>query len=92
MTTRCVLIAQDEKETFTIHRFYMPDEEPILDPLETIYQTFNTRDIKVDEILLNNVWQPNFKVAEAYSKGNIFIAGDAAHQWAPTGGYGASSA
>jgi FAD-dependent monooxygenase len=91
MTTRSVIIAQDEKETWTVHRFYPPGEEPILDPLETVYYTLNTRDIKIDEVLVNGTWQPNFNVAKEYRKGNVFIAGDACHQWIPTGGYGASS-
>jgi 2-polyprenyl-6-methoxyphenol hydroxylase-like FAD-dependent oxidoreductase len=62
-----------------MHRFYPKDEEPILDPLETIYNAFNTRDLEIDEILVDGTWQPNFNIAKTYRKGDVFIVGDAAH-------------
>ena len=40
------------------------------------------------EILVANAWTPHFVVAERYSEGRVLLAGDAAHQYVPTGGYG----
>jgi 2-polyprenyl-6-methoxyphenol hydroxylase-like FAD-dependent oxidoreductase len=40
------------------------------------------------EILVANDWAPHLLVAERYGAGRVFLAGDAAHQYIPTGGYG----
>jgi 2-polyprenyl-6-methoxyphenol hydroxylase-like FAD-dependent oxidoreductase len=40
------------------------------------------------EILLTSAWTPHLLVAERYAVGRVFLAGDAAHQYIPTGGYG----
>src|SRR5579885_2729443 len=40
------------------------------------------------EILVANPWTPHLLVAETYRQGRVFLAGDAAHQYIPTGGYG----
>ena len=40
------------------------------------------------EILVANAWTPHFVVAERYGTGRVLLAGDAAHQYVPTGGYG----
>jgi FAD-dependent monooxygenase len=47
-------------------------------------------EIEIDEILVRSTWRPSVCVAQKYSgeKGRIFLAGDAAHQNIPTGGYG----
>jgi len=38
-----------------------------------------------------NPWSAHFVVAESYGHGRVAIAGDAAHQFIPTGGYGMNS-
>jgi hypothetical protein len=38
--------------------------------------------------LLTSAWTPHLLVAERYSLDRVFLAGDAAHQYIPTGGYG----
>jgi hypothetical protein len=43
------------------------------------------------EILQANPWTANFVVAQHYFKGRTVLAGDAAHQFVPTGGYGMNS-
>src|SRR3546814_17829313 len=43
------------------------------------------------EILLANPWTANFVVAQRYRKGRAILAGDSAHQFIPTGGYGMNS-
>lgn len=40
---------------------------------------------KVNSLL---AWERHRRVAESYRKGRVFIAGDAAHQYSPTGGLG----
>lgn len=46
--------------------------------------------IKIDEILVRSTYRPSIAVARSFSgpKMRVFLAGDAAHQNVPTGGYG----
>jgi putative polyketide hydroxylase len=44
------------------------------------------------EIITSGTWEMAGRIAESYSKGRVFIAGDAAHQLPPTrGGFGANT-
>ena len=47
----------------------------------------------MDEVIVNGIWTPSMAVAEHYrsTEGRIFLAGDAAHQKIPTGGYGGNT-
>ena len=40
------------------------------------------------QVLVANSWTPHLLVAESYGLNRVFLAGDAAHQYIPTGGYG----
>ena len=40
------------------------------------------------EVLQANPWSPHLAVADGYGKGRVWLAGDSAHQYIPTGGYG----
>jgi hypothetical protein len=40
------------------------------------------------QILVANPWASHLLVAARYQHGRVFLAGDAAHQYIPTGGYG----
>jgi 2-polyprenyl-6-methoxyphenol hydroxylase-like FAD-dependent oxidoreductase len=40
------------------------------------------------EVLVANAWTPHLVVAESYRTDRVLLAGDAAHQYIPTGGYG----
>jgi hypothetical protein len=40
------------------------------------------------KILLTSRWWPHFLVAESYGQSRVWLAGDAAHQYVPTGAYG----
>jgi 2-polyprenyl-6-methoxyphenol hydroxylase-like FAD-dependent oxidoreductase len=80
-----ILIAQDEKDSWTFHtpRFEGETENPaklIADRMGLSPQ--------IDEILLTSRWQPRFVLADRYGKGRVLLAGDAAHQVMPSGGYG----
>ncbi|KAJ4986253.1 FAD binding domain-containing protein [Stagonosporopsis vannaccii] len=90
-----VIIAQDEIDTWTIHLFLPPDTDisPINseDAVHTVLGGLHGKyKIEIDEILVRSVWTPSIAVAQRWSSLNncVFIAGDAAHQNIPTGGYG----
>ncbi|ODQ54692.1 hypothetical protein SAICODRAFT_46387, partial [Saitoella complicata NRRL Y-17804] len=93
LTHRGICIAQDELDTYTVHLFHPPpntnaSEEIGSLPAEEIVRRVLKADVRIDEILVRSVWKPNFAVADHYSEDNLFLLGDAAHQWAPLGGYG----
>ena len=46
--------------------------------------------IQIDEILVRSTYRPSIAIARSYAglKSRVFLAGDAAHQNVPTGGYG----
>src|SRR5262249_16326878 len=63
------------------------DVEPdSVDP-DALLREFAAREFDY-ELLFANAWTPHLLVAERYQKGRVFLAGDAAHQYIPTGGYG----
>ncbi|KAL2820938.1 monooxygenase [Aspergillus cavernicola] len=98
-TTGHVLIAQNEKDTWTMHT---PIEIGVsvedLDPKEAIYKGLGAEhapyQINIEEILVTSVWRPTICLAEKYISpgGRVFLAGDSAHQNIPTGGYGMNTA
>ncbi|KAJ9145036.1 FAD-binding domain containing protein [Pleurostoma richardsiae] len=89
------IISQDEKEIWTVHHFLPLDAEPEkIDSHDAVYQVlgglYGPYKIRIDEILVRSVWRPNIAVTRTWSNSSlqIFLAGDAAHQNIPTGGYG----
>ncbi|KAJ3536123.1 hypothetical protein NM208_g6859 [Fusarium decemcellulare] len=89
------IISQDEAETWTTHLFMPLDAEPDkIGSKEAVYKVLGglhgDYPVDIDEILVRSVWRPNIAVAQTWCSPNlrVFIAGDAAHQNIPTGGYG----
>ncbi|MCO6418857.1 FAD-dependent monooxygenase [Siccirubricoccus sp. KC 17139] len=82
------LIAQNDVDVWTLQSRFPPGvEDPgAVDP-HALLRAFAGRDIAY-EILVANHWHPHLLVAESYGSGRVFLAGDAAHQYIPTGGYG----
>ena len=81
------LIAQDDDAIYTLHaRFQDGTDTASVDPLPTLFEAIGA-EIEA-EVLVANPWTPHLLVAERYSQGRVFLAGDAAHQYIPTGGYG----
>jgi 2-polyprenyl-6-methoxyphenol hydroxylase-like FAD-dependent oxidoreductase len=81
------LIAQDDRETWTLHSVLAPGtDESALDPA-AVLRAFAGRDFDF-EILVSNPWSPHQVVAQKYVAGRVVLAGDAAHQFIPSGGYG----
>lgn len=82
-----LIVAQDDASQWTLHVFLDADTDAsAIDPRELL-----VRYMGVDfefEVLVANPWSGNYLVADAYSSGRVFMAGDACHQFNPTGGYG----
>jgi 2-polyprenyl-6-methoxyphenol hydroxylase-like FAD-dependent oxidoreductase len=85
---RVALIAQDEIDTWTMQAS-VPDRvtEEGIDPADFL-RARTQSSLAVDRVLHHTLWRPQAVVAERYSDRRVFIAGDAAHQFIPTGGYG----
>ena len=89
-STGAVLIAQNETDTWTLHRDLgaeVDDPDPIGDPREFVARALG-RPIVIDDILASSVWRPNAMLADSYGRDRILLAGDSAHTMIPTGGYG----
>lgn len=89
------LIAQDEVDQWTVHyRLPLETDTSEIGSEEAVYTVLGglkgRYEIKIDEILVRSVWYPNIAVAETWTSPaqHVFLAGDAAHQNVPTGGYG----
>jgi 2-polyprenyl-6-methoxyphenol hydroxylase-like FAD-dependent oxidoreductase len=81
------LIAQDDHETWTLQSRFPADQPPdSVDPARLV-RAFCGTDIPF-EVLVANAWTPHLLVAERYGGPRVFLVGDAAHQYIPTGGYG----
>ncbi|WP_350247601.1 FAD-dependent monooxygenase [Rhodococcus sp. D-6] len=83
------IIAQDERDTWTLQTSTITDgvrtEE--IDKQELL-DTVCGRHLEIDEVLQSSIWHANVLVADRYRIGRLFVAGDAAHEVIPTGGYG----
>lgn len=79
------LIAQDDKEVWTL-QMRMP-ADPDIDP-NTVLDAWVGGSGFARQILVANPWFTNLLLADRYSSGRVFLAGDSAHQYIPTGGYG----
>jgi 2-polyprenyl-6-methoxyphenol hydroxylase-like FAD-dependent oxidoreductase len=82
-----VMICQDDREAWTLHAPIPPGADAgSLDP-RVLLRGFLGTEIPV-EILQANPWVAHLLVAESYRAGRVFLLGDSAHQYIPTGGYG----
>jgi len=81
------LIAQNDHDIWTLHaRLEEGTAVDQIDPAALLTRFCGTSfDHK---ILVANAWTPHLLLAQAYGRGRVFLAGDAAHQYIPTGGYG----
>lgn len=68
-----------------------PDEEPPVG-VEAITRRIqahtHNRNIELSDIRWRSVFRPNIRLAEAYRRGRVFLAGDAAHVHTPAGAQG----
>jgi 2-polyprenyl-6-methoxyphenol hydroxylase-like FAD-dependent oxidoreductase len=81
------LIAQNDRDVWTLQsRFPGGHVDDAIDP-HALLKTWAGQDFE-HEILVANQWFPHLLVADEYRRDRVLIAGDAAHQYIPTGGYG----
>jgi 2-polyprenyl-6-methoxyphenol hydroxylase-like FAD-dependent oxidoreductase len=81
------LIAQNDKDVWTLHSRFPPGQAPAdVDP-GALLRKFAGADFE-HQILVANHWSPHLLVADSYRNGRVLLAGDSAHQYIPTGGYG----
>jgi 2-polyprenyl-6-methoxyphenol hydroxylase-like FAD-dependent oxidoreductase len=86
-TDKGTLIAQDDQDTWTLQTRPPPGVDPAsLDP-NAMLDAWAGRSFP-RKILVANPWLTHLLLAERYGRGRVFLAGDAAHQYIPTGGYG----
>jgi len=81
------LIAQNDRDIWTLqsrfaNRSVLPERHP-----QVLLREFAGCDFD-HEILVANSWTQHLLVAQSYGLDRVFLAGDAAHQYIPTGGYG----
>jgi 2-polyprenyl-6-methoxyphenol hydroxylase-like FAD-dependent oxidoreductase len=81
------LIAQDDKDTWTLQTRPPAGVDPAaVDPGPLLNKWVGRAFTR--NILVANPWTPHLLLADRYQGGRVFLAGDAAHQYIPTGGYG----
>lgn len=81
------LIAQNDIDTWTLHvPLSAGVDADAIDPRRFLFEHLGR---EVDcEVLVANAWRPRLIVANSYGRGRVWLAGDSAHQFIPTGGYG----
>jgi 2-polyprenyl-6-methoxyphenol hydroxylase-like FAD-dependent oxidoreductase len=84
------LVAQNDVDTWTLHTFWPPEVDRSALNASAVLQEWVGQDFD-HEILVANPWSAHYLVAEEYQRDRVFLAGDAAHQFMPTGGYGMNS-
>lgn len=84
------LVSRDEEDTWTGTVHLADDAARGTDPVELMRRNLGA-DFRVDEVISIVEWEGSLGVADAYRCGRAFLAGDAAHQFYPTGGHGANT-
>ncbi len=83
-----VFTAIDGVELWNYQLYYVDDDRELanVDPDEALFRAMGK---SFDyELLATTHWQHHQSVAPEWRRGNVFLAGDAAHLFAPTGGVG----
>ncbi|WNZ07741.1 FAD-dependent monooxygenase [Streptomyces sp. 11x1] len=84
------LVNRDGGRTWT-GTFVLPEDTPEPEePLAVVKERLGF-DFAVDEVLNVAHWYGRLAVADSYRSGRVFLAGDSAHQFYPTGGHGANT-
>jgi 2-polyprenyl-6-methoxyphenol hydroxylase-like FAD-dependent oxidoreductase len=87
---RGVFITIDGNRLWTYNTYFVKDGDKAQDPAKLVCRAIG-RDIPV-KVLSVQPWTGYQVVAERYRKGRVFLCGDAAHLFNPTGGFGMNTA
>lgn len=93
-TVRCLILSKNNTDEWSFHVEYDPARESIDDYPEQRCVDLVRAAIGVDvnvKLLARSAWDTGVRVADEYARGRVFLAGDAAHQHAPWGGFGANT-
>ena len=80
------LIAQNDIDTWTLHSRYPADAVDGVDPVALVSR-FVGKAIPM-RVEVANPWSPHLVSAQIAGTKRVLLAGDAGHQYIPTGGYG----
>jgi len=94
-TVRGLIASKNNTDEWSFHVEYDPARESAADYTEQrcvdlVRAAIGTADVEV-KLLSRSAWDTRVQVADAYRAGRVFLAGDAAHQHAPWGGFGANT-
>lgn len=81
------VIAQNDRDIWTLQAFLPPGMNGDGMEPHAVLRDWVGMDFDY-EVLQANPWSAHFLLADTYRQDRVFIAGDACHQWMPTGGYG----
>ncbi|WP_374413729.1 FAD-dependent monooxygenase [Novosphingobium colocasiae] len=84
------IIAQNDHDVYTLQAWLLPGMDPSTMTPEGVLEGWIGTHFDY-EVLQANPWHAHFVVAEKYRDQSVLLAGDAAHQYIPTGGYGMNS-
>lgn len=90
------LLPVDNKEQWVFHAPWQPDRGETLEDFtdercaEHIRRAVGAPDIDV-KITGKAPWHAAERVADRYSRGRVFLAGDSAHEMSPTGAFGSNT-
>jgi 2-polyprenyl-6-methoxyphenol hydroxylase-like FAD-dependent oxidoreductase len=84
------LIAQNDKDTWTLQAWILPGMDEAEMTAERVLEDWVGRPFDY-KILQANPWGAHLVIADEYVAGRVALAGDSAHQYIPTGGYGMNS-
>lgn len=84
------IIAQNDHDVYTLQAWLTPDMNPDEMTGEQVLENWVGTSFDY-EILQANPWFAHFVVAQRYRSHSCLLAGDSAHQYIPTGGYGMNS-
>jgi putative polyketide hydroxylase len=85
---RGVILAKNNTTEWSFHFEY--DDTPPDNIAELVRAAVGRDDLDV-RVLASSTWDDRVQVADDYRRGRVFLTGDAAHQHAPWGGFGANT-
>jgi putative polyketide hydroxylase len=91
---RCLILSKNNTDEWSFHVEYDPARESVADYPDQrcvgLVRAAIGADVAV-KLLARSAWDTGVHVADDYRRGRVFLAGDAAHQHAPWGGFGANT-